>query len=382
MVKRKILIVIPSLRIGGTTSSLKALMLTSFSKDNDVRILVLSPKGLDKNDELRKYVIMPKKFIQLWFLNIADASLLKRLLMLPIKVIKNTPWLGSRIDTILAKHIARTTERDDRYDTVIAFSEQITPGIVQHFNNQNKIAWIHCDYGNRIKLDEEWIFKNFRKIICVSKFTCESFGKRYPALKNKTDFIYNICSMCDIKVKADEEINDILFDTSEFTIISIGRIAAVKRFHKIPEIAKKLKDAGCTFKWYIMGEGCVEDTYKIKAAIENNGMRNEVIMLGARNNPYPYLKKADLLVSTSESEACPMIFNEAKILGTPIVSTDFGSSYEFIKQGIDGHISSIEEIHNIIEVLIKNNTEYSKLFPIKDMDLLEDSIIAKINDII
>ena len=77
-----------------------------------------------------------------------------------------------------------------------------------------------------------------------------------------------------------------------------------------------------------------------------------------------------------------MIFNEAKILGTPIVSTDFGSSYEFIKQGIDGHISSIEEIHNIIEVLIKNNTEYSKLFPIKDMDLLEDSIIAKINDII
>ena len=104
--------------------------------------------------------------------------------------------------------------------------------------------------------------------------------------------------------------------------------------------------------------------------------------MGAKTNPYPYFKAADLLVSTSESEACPMIFNEAKILGTPIVSANFGSSYEFIKQNIDGYVTPIEEMHIVIEKLIKDKGEYSKLSPSIDNELLEESIIAKVNNII
>lgn len=382
MDKKKILIVVMSLSTGGTVSALKALMHTSFSKDNDISILIFCNTGVAKNPELKKYIIMPGKLAQFWFLNIANASLLTKILMLPIKVIKNTPWLGEKINTIIAKHIAKSIERRAQYDTVISFAENTVPNLVQHFKNDNKIVWVHCDYGNRIKREEEHIFRKYRKIVCVSKFTRDSFAKRYPSLAEKTVYIYNVCSIASIKAKAEEEIDDRLFDTSAFTIISIGRIAAVKRFHKIPAIAKKLKDAGCSFKWYIMGGGSAENTEKIKTAIESNGVSGEVVMLGARTNPYPYFKKADLLVSTSESEACPMIFNEAKILKTPIVSSDFGSSYEFIKQGTDGYITSIEDMHTIIEKLIKNKAEYSILVPSIEEELLEDSIIAKINNII
>ena len=131
-----------------------------------------------------------------------------------------------------------------------------------------------------------------------------------------------------------------------------------------------------------MGGGSAEDTDKIKTAIESNGVMDKVIMLGARTNPFPYLKRANLLVSTSESEACPMIFNEAKILGTPIVSANFGSAHEFIKQGVDGYISSIEEMHNTISKLIEDKDEYSILNPCIEKALQEDSIMAKINEII
>lgn len=382
MAKKKILIIVMSLSTGGTTSALKALMQTSFSKDNDVSILIFCNTGVVQNPELKKYIIMPGNLAQLWFLNISNASLLAKILMLPIKIIKNTPWLGNRINTMIAKHIAKRTEKKEQYDTVISFAENTVPELVQHFKNENKIVWIHCDYGNRIKRNDEHIFNKYRKIVCVSKFTRDSFVKRYPSLADRTVYIYNVCSIDSIRARSKEEIDDKFFETSTFTILSIGRIAPVKRFHEIPAIAKRLKDAGCAFKWYIIGGGSAEDTDKIKTAIKNCGVMDEVIMLGARTNPFPYLKRANLLVSTSESEACPMIFNEAKILGTPIVSANFGSAHEFIKQGVDGYISSIEEMHNIIGWLIENKDEYSKLSPCIENALQEDTIMAKINNII
>ena len=382
MAKKKILIVMMSLSTGGTTSALKALMQTSFSKDNDISILTICSTGIAQNPELEKYIIMPGKLAQLWFLNIANASLLAKILMLPIKLIKNMPWLGKKIDTMIAKHIARSIEKKELYDTVISFTEHIVPGIVQLFKNENKIVWIHCDYGNAIKLDEEHILKKYRKIVCVSKFTRDSFVKKYPSLDNKTVYLYNVCSIDSINEKAKDEINDKLFNTSAFTKLSIGRIAPVKRFHEIPAIAKRLKDAGCAFKWYIMGGGSAEDTDKIKTAIENCGVKDEVIMLGARTNPFPYLKRADLLVSTSESEACPMIFNEAKILGTPIISADFGSSYEFIKEKRDGVIISLKEMHNAIATLINDKEKYNMYKPYIDEDLKEESIVKKLNNIL
>ena len=382
MVKKKILMVVMSLSTGGTTSALKALMQTSFSKDNDISILIFCNTGVAQNPELQKYIIMPGKLAQLWFLNISNASLLAKILMLPIKIIKNTPWLGNRINTMIAKHIAKRTEKKEQYDTVISFAENTVPELVQHFKNENKIVWIHCDYGNRIKREEEHIFSKYRKIVCVSKFTRDSFAKRYPSLADRTVYIYNVCSINSIMAKSKETIDDMLFDTSAFTILSIGRIAPVKRFHEIPAIAKRLKDAGCAFKWYIMGGGSAEDTDKIKTAIENYGVKDEVIMLGARTNPFPYLKRADLLVSTSESEACPMIFNEAKILGTPIVSADFGSSYEFIKKDRDGVITSLEEMNNAIATLINDKEKYNMYKPYIDEDLKEESIIEKLNKIL
>lgn len=382
MAKKKILVVQMSLHTGGTTSSLKALMQTSFSKENDIDILAICNNENNKDSILKQYIVNSDNIAQLWYSSTSQATRMQKLAMLPFKIIKRIPIISDKINIAIAKHIARKAEKREHYDTVIAYSEYMTPDIVQHFKTPNKIAWIHCDYGNRITREEEHIFNKFNTIVCVSDYTCNSFIKRYPSLKNKVTSIYNICSIDSIKAKSKEDINDNQFDTSVFTIISIGRIATVKRFHKIPEIAKRLKDTGCTFKWYIMGGGSAEDTDKIKTAIESNGVSGEVIMLGARSNPYPYIKRANLLVSTSESEACPMIFNEAKILGIPIVSSNFGSSYEFIKQGTDGYITSIEEMHKVIEKLITDKTEYSKLAPVADKELLEETIIAKINNII
>ena len=55
-----------------------------------------------------------------------------------------------------------------------------------------------------------------------------------------------------------------------------------------------------------------------------------------------------------------MVFHEARCVGTPIISTDFPSAYEFISDGKDGVITAID---NLDEALyrIMNDREYYNL---------------------
>ena len=72
-----------------------------------------------------------------------------------------------------------------------------------------------------------------------------------------------------------------------------------------------------------------------------------MIWLGEKVNPYPYFKDTDQYVCLSELEACPMVFLEAKLFNIPIVTTDFPSAREFVKDG-EGTISPLEDLPQAI----------------------------------
>ncbi len=90
---------------------------------------------------------------------------------------------------------------------------------------------------------------------------------------------------------------------------------------------------------------------RLNDAINSYDMSRYVSYLGSTDNPFPYFTHSDVLVMLSESEACPMVFNEAKILNLPILSSDFGSAFEFIVQGKNGLIATLEEIPQLIYLL-------------------------------
>ena len=70
---------------------------------------------------------------------------------------------------------------------------------------------------------------------------------------------------------------------------------------------------------------------KNNVSYENN-LENIVTMLGEKANPYPYIKKADMLLISSVSEAAPMVIGESAFLGTPILSTRTSSAKEMIEE--------------------------------------------------
>lgn len=136
-------------------------------------------------------------------------------------------------------------------------------------------------------------------------------------------------------------------------IVSIGRLTDVKRFDRAVEAAKILKDNGINFIWILIGSGELENN--LKELIKQFGLEKEFILAGVKANPYPYIKNADIFVQTSDNEGKSMVIDEAKILGKPIVVTNYMTVRDVIKDGEDGMIADFtpesvaEKIMMIIE---------------------------------
>lgn len=352
---KKVLVVIPDLRYGGTNSSLSNVY-NAIKNDYDIDIYPLY------NNKIGDYSFQPSIItgsrLLFWFYcYFSDLRGWNKSVAFMMKVcFRLCVILHLDIERIIQKREVKRIQEKRHYDIVIGFQEGAATRFVTLFLDVKKIAWIHCDYvryHSLINRDEEPIYKGFDKIVCVSKYTSQSFISIYPSLSEKVISVYNIYDQERAIKLAKETIEDFRFDTSSFTILSVGRIDHVKRFSSIPGIARKLYEKGKEFKWYVLGNVVEDDEYKLlKHNIVANSMERHVVLLGGNVNPYPYFAKSDLFVSTSSSEACPIVFLEAQTFNLPIVTTDFGSSSEFIVHGKNGYISSIERIErSIIDVM-------------------------------
>ena len=180
----------------------------------------------------------------------------------------------------------------------------------------------------------------------------------YPNLASNTHYIYNVLDSSFIK-EMSEQMQTPQYERNTINVVSVGRVDPVKRFSEIPRIVSEMKNAN-KIKWYIVGPavGNQEEYKLLLANIEKYGVQTQVIPLGEKSNPYPYIANADILVCVSLSEACPYVVNEAKVLGVPIVSTNFGSALEFVEDRKDGIITPLEMMPNVLDELIADHKMY------------------------
>lgn len=355
---RKILIVIPSYKIGGTNTALKSLLPILRTKIPKIDVFAITAQGPNK-EYISRYANLLEVSGDIVISN--KKSLKQRLAIFIKKIKKILKIIGIDISSLVFRKVAHNLENNN-YDLVIAFQEGITTHLVSYFSKTPKIAWVHCDYKEYLKASnnkpELERYNKYQKVVCVSKYTMQQFVDCIPNVR--ASYLHNIISTGSI-IKNSFDKYDEKYDTNNFTILSVGRLSHVKRFEIIPYIISQLKKNGIKdFRWYILGDGEENIKNKIKDEIIKY-KTPELVLLGETNNPYPYYRKANLFVSTSISEACPYVINEAKILHIPIVSTNFGSVYEFIEDGVNGLISPIETISEKIASMILDKELYSKI---------------------
>lgn len=119
-------------------------------------------------------------------------------------------------------------------------------------------------------------------------------------------------------------------------LLSVGRFCDAKNFDNVPDICRRLVEDGLDVKWYLIGYG--GDEALIRRRIDEAGMQERVVILGKKDNPYPYMRACDLYVQPSRYEGKAVTVREAQLLGKPVVITSYATSASQLDDGVDGVI--------------------------------------------
>ncbi len=223
-----------------------------------------------------------------------------------------------------------------KYDVAIGYLEK-TPiyFCVDKVNAKKKIGFIHNDY-DKLGMDPEIDQKYFDKlgnIVTVSEECASVLKQRFPVYKDKVEVMYNIVSPKVINKMSSNHLN---IKYRGVNLVSLGRLHQQKGFELAIEACKNLIDSGYKIKWHVIGEG--EERTKLEKLIKANRLEENFILLGLKENPYPYIKNADIYVHPSRFEGKSIAIDEAKILNKPIVVTNFTTVKDQIKDQETGLI--------------------------------------------
>lgn len=219
------------------------------------------------------------------------------------------------------------------YDLGIMFLG-IADTLINKVNAKIKITWNHTDYdtlfSNR-EMDIETYLKVDR-VISVSANCTLKFKAHYPELADKAATVENVLPQMHIAAMADERQMDI--PDGEISLLSVGRFCEAKNFDNVPDICRRLIEDGLDVKWYLIGYGGGEAL--IRQKIDEAKMQDRVIVLGKKENPYPYIKACTLYVQPSRYEGKCVTVREAQLLKKPVVITNYATSSSQLEDGVDG----------------------------------------------
>lgn len=230
---------------------------------------------------------------------------------------------------------------DVEYDLAISF---LTPHYIclNHIRAKKKVAWIHTDYST-IDIDVETelgMWGAYDYIASVSEKATEAFLQKFPTLQDKVIGIDNIVTNSMIEEQGNENIELELKKGECFNLLSIGRFSHAKNFDNVPLICQFILERGIDVKWYLVGFG--GDEQLIRERIEQYGMKEHVIILGKKDNPYPYIKACDIYIQPSRYEGKAVTVREAQILHKPVIITDFPTAHSQVEDGYDGVIVPLD----------------------------------------
>ncbi len=283
----------------------------------DVTIFTIYAKG-----ELEKELSPKVHLISLYNFKYSELQGLKKK-VIPIKVLASKR-------KIFKKYIG-----NNDYDTQISFLEGAITRIfsVKGRHNANKIAWIHNDiskvFGKGIKskikriLDRN-IYEKYDTLVFVSMDNLDKFNKIYddidlPHEKVINNYI-NSERILDLANENMEKQDEELFKKSTPTLVQVSRLVEQKAVDRLINVHANMIKQGYNHKIIVIGDGPLRE--KLEKQIKEAGVENSFHLLGARKNPYPYVKYADYFCLFSNFEGYPMVVEEAKILKKYILATN------------------------------------------------------------
>lgn len=237
----------------------------------------------------------------------------------------------------------------DRFDCGIAFHQGKASKYLKYYIKAGKkIYFYHASYP-MVDCKEKY-FINADKMIFVSKRAQQAVLSKWKKInKFKCEVITPIIDEFVLKNLSKEQ-TFCSFKPNSFKLLTVGRLVNDKGYDLLIKTSVLLKKSFDRFEWFVVGDGplyntLLEDIYK-------NHLEDNVKLLGALENPYPFFSSCDLYVSPSKFEPFGIVLLEATIFGKPFIATKTDGALEQIENGQPGILSDLNE-HELSTKILK-----------------------------
>ena len=340
---KKILFSCYGLGIGGIEKCLVNLINALPEDQYDVDILLMNPE-YDFRDQLRR----PVRFLPMfdYVVNVHDTlpEIRRRggVLRNPGLTLR---WCLFRLELKFGRKPWRWFRKlPEHYDVAVAYSQNDLSAyyVFDKVRADRKAFWYHN--GAYEGSDREYArdcryYPEFDYAVAVSTDCANVLRERFDFAPGRLIVLRNICDADAIRTRADAFVPD-SFREGKRHIVTVGRMTAEKGAPLAAEACRMLRDRGFDICWHWVGDGNQRDA--IRRTIAEYGLENRFILEGNQENPYPYIKNAEIYVQPSHYEAYSTTVTEARVLGIPIVTTDVGGMRDQLTDGENGFIVPID----------------------------------------
>ncbi|PSP39470.1 glycosyltransferase [Halobacteriales archaeon QH_7_65_31] len=270
----------------------------------------------------------------------------------------------------LIKHL-----RSSQPDTVISF---LTPANIIMILSV-KLSMISpqiivTEHGKKLNEDSvstqrdlilaKYLYKYADGIVGVSKGVSQDIINWANVDSNKVFTIYNP-AISEELITGDSSIPSQLKPQQNNTkiVLSAGRHVEQKDFQTLIRSFAKLRADYSNLQLIILGEG--ELTAEYKRLSNELGIQENMILPGFVDDPFQYMRYADVFALSSRWEGLSLVLMEAMACGTPVVSTDCPSGpAEVLKNGEYGELVPVgdsEAMQNALKNTLESPLSAEKL---------------------
>lgn len=196
-----------------------------------------------------------------------------------------------------------------------------------------------------------WLYPRARHIVAVSKGVADDLEILLNINASRISVIPNPIVNANILLLSNQPVSHPWFlNKSIPVVLAAGRLAPEKDFETLLRAFGRAREKR-RLRLMILGEGELRSS--LEALTEKLGLKEDVALPGFIDNPFAYMRQADVFVLSSRWEGFGNVLVEAMACGVPVISTDCPSGpAEILENGKWGRLVPVGDADALAQAML------------------------------